>query len=231
MNILQRIFTDYYEEIKYTLHPRDSEMENIDKMLNCGDPSFGGAMYVCTTCHNMKFVPFRCKSRFCPTCGVKYSQERSTSMAFKLVNCTHRHCVFTIDEELRHFFLEDRSLLNCLFRAVQSVILHMFNKINKSQNFVPGFICVLHTFGRPLEWNPHIHCILSESGIHKSKHRFIKSFTKWRQDILLSFGYDPLFCPHCKKEMALVEVYYRHKWVSLQELYERTMAKVKCRSA
>ena len=147
-------------------------MENIDKMLNCGDPSFGGAMYVCTTCHNMKFVPFRCKSRFCPTCCVKYSQERSTSMAFKLVNCTHRHCVFTIDEELRHFFLVDRSLLNCLFRAVQSVILHMFNKINKSQNFVPGFICVLHTFGRPLEWNPHIHCILSESGIHKSKHRF-----------------------------------------------------------
>ena len=172
MNILQKIFNDYYEVIKYTLHPRDSEMENIDKMLNCGNPSFGGAMYVCTTCHNMKFVPFHCKSRFCPTCGVKYSQERSTSMAFKLVNCTHRHCVFTIDEELRHFFLEDRSLLNCLFRAVQSVILHMFNKINKSQNFVPGFICVLHTFGRPLEWNPHIHCILSESGIHKSKHRF-----------------------------------------------------------
>ena len=206
-------------------------MENIDKMLNCGDPSFGGAMYVCTTCHNMKFVSFRCKSRFCPSCGVKYSQERSTRMAFKLLNCTHRHCVFTIDEELRHFFLEDRSLLNCLFRAVQSVILHMFNKINKSQNFVPGFICVLHTFGRPLEWNPHIHCILSESGIHKSKHRFIKSFTKWRQDILLSFGYDPLFCPHCKKEMALIEVYYRHKRVSLQELYERTMAKVKCRSA
>lgn len=139
-------------------------MENINKMLNCGDPSFGGAMYVCTTCHNMKFVPFRCKSRFCPTCGVKYSQERSTSMAFKLINCTHRHCVFTIDEELRHFFLEDRSLLNCLFRAVQSVILHMFNKMNKSQNFVPGFICVLHPFGRPLEWNPHIHCTLSEGG-------------------------------------------------------------------
>lgn len=95
---------------------------------------------------------------------MKYSQERSTRMAFKLVNCTHRHCVFTIDEELRHFFLEDRSLLNCLFRAVQSVILRMFNKMNQSQNFVPGFICVLHTFGRPLEWNPHIHCILSEGG-------------------------------------------------------------------
>ena len=62
MNILQRIFTDYYEEIKYTLHPRKTEMENIDKMLGCGDPSFGGAMYVCTHCGNFKFVPFRCHS-------------------------------------------------------------------------------------------------------------------------------------------------------------------------
>ena len=62
MNILQRIFTDYYEEIKYTLHPRKTEMENIDKMLGCCDPSFGGAMYVCTHCGNFKFVPFRCHS-------------------------------------------------------------------------------------------------------------------------------------------------------------------------
>ena len=157
MNILQSIFKDHYEEIEYLLHPRPVVMNNIDKMINCGDPSFGGAMYGCSHCGNLKFVPFRCHSKFCPTCGAKYSIDRSTVMSFKLVNCTHRHCVFTIDDELRHFFLEDRSLLNCLFSAVRSVVLRMFNKINKSKNFVPGFVCVLHTFGRPLEWNPHIH--------------------------------------------------------------------------
>lgn len=27
-------------------------------------------------------------------------------------------------------------------------MLRMFAKMNKSENFVPGFICVLHTFGR-----------------------------------------------------------------------------------
>lgn len=75
MNILQRIFTDYYEEIKYTLHHRASEMENIEKMINCGDPSFGGAMYGCPHCGNLKSVPFRYHSRFCPTCGNKYSME------------------------------------------------------------------------------------------------------------------------------------------------------------
>ena len=42
MNILQEIFKDNYEIIQYTLHPRAVEMENIEKMMNCGDPSFGG---------------------------------------------------------------------------------------------------------------------------------------------------------------------------------------------
>ena len=381
MNILQKIFTDYYEVIQYTLHPRDVEMENIDRMIHCGDPSYGGVMYACPTCGHMKFVAFRCKSRFCPTCGVKYAQERSTSMAFKLIQCTHRHCVFTIDEELRPFFLKDRSLLDCLFQAVRSVVMNMFRKINQSKNFVPGFICVLHTFGRPLEWNPHIHCLITEGGfsddgfwrtvkhfnymllrksfqtallnemekcigpsfkktkaliyqkdkngfyvyakpnlcdtstilkyisrylgrpvialrridsydgenvtfhynrhednafirktipaidfiklliqhipewnfkmtryyglyarhrekdktlykaIHKSKHRFIRSFTQWRNNIILSFGYDPLKCPHCNKEMIFLEVYHNHHRVPLEELYEKVMRKARCRSA
>jgi hypothetical protein len=85
-------------------------------------------------------------------------------MSFKLVNVRHRHCVFTIDEQLRDFFLNDRSLLDCLFHAVNSVISRMFFKQNKSMNFTPGFIMVLHTFGRDLKWNPHIHCLISEGG-------------------------------------------------------------------
>lgn len=31
-------------------------------------------------------------------------------------------------------------------------------------NFTPGFITVLHTFGRDLKWNPHIHRLISEGG-------------------------------------------------------------------
>ena len=129
MNILQKIFTDHYEEIKYTLHPRDTEMENIEKMIHCGDPSFGGAMYHCPHCGNFKYVPFHCHSRFCPSCGNKYSMERTTSMTFKLINVKHRHCVFTIDENLRDFFLKERSLLDCLFHSVASVISRMFFEV------------------------------------------------------------------------------------------------------
>lgn len=53
--------------------------------------------------------------------------------------------------------------------------------------------------------------------------------------ILLSFGYDPLQCPDCKIKMTFVELYFKHHTVSLDELYERTMAKakakVRCRSS
>ena len=165
MNILQTIFKNHFEEMQYILHTRDSVLENIEKMINCVDPSYGVALYKCSHCTNFKFVPFRCKSRACPTCGNKYSIERTTSMSFKIVNVPHRHCVFTIAEELRPFFLQDRKLLNLLFLAVRSVVLRMFHKDNKTELFTPGFICVLHTFGRDLKWNPHIHCLISEGGI------------------------------------------------------------------
>lgn len=167
-NVLQDIFKDHYEEMLYILHPRKSVIENVDRMINCGDPSFGGAMYGCSKCGTFKFVPFRCHSRFCPICGTKYSIDRTTSMSFKIINAQHRHCVFTIDSELRHFFLENRKLLSLLFDAVQSVIFRAFYKDNKSECFTPGFILVLHTFGRDLKWNPHIHCLVSEGGIGNS---------------------------------------------------------------
>ena len=380
MNVLQQIFKEHYEEMLYILHPRSSVIENVEKMINCGDPSFGGAMFACPSCSNFKFVPFRCHSRFCPTCGNMYSIDRTTSMSFKLIDVPHRHCVFTIPEELRHLFLEDRSLLNCLFSAVNSVISRMFHKDNKSELFTPGFLCVLHTFGRDLKWNPHIHCLVSEGGIgnslrwahkkhfnfsflrhafqtallnelhlklgssfkkvkatiysnhkdgfyvyaesntcdpslvlkyigrylarppiatsridsydgdfvtfhyhrhedekpvietlpvltfisrliqhipekhfkmiryygiyarhkksdqslrrflSKEKHPIYLSFNYWRNSILHSFGYDPLECSVCGKTMLFVELYLKHNYVPLHDLYEKVMRNSPCRS-
>lgn len=381
MNVLQKIFNDHYEEMIYILHPRKSVIENVEKMLNCGDPSYGGAIYGCNKCGNLKFVPFRCHSRFCPTCGNKYSIDRTTSMSFKIINVQHRHCVFTIAEELRPIFLHNRELLNCLFIAVNSVVHRLFHKDNKTELFTPGFICVLHTFGRDLKWNPHIHCLISEGGlgnsglwrhkkhfnykfmrdsfqtallnelqkhlgnsfkkvkasiyhnlkngfyvyakpskcmpdavlkyigrylgrlviatsridnydgesvtfhynrhedeklitetipaldfiqrlvqhipekhfkmiryyglyarhresdkkliraIQKEKHSFFLSFNRWRECILASFGYDPLKCTRCGNIMSLLELYFKHQRVPLDELYKKAMAKAKgCRS-
>ncbi len=61
--------------------------------------------------------------------------------------------------------------------------------------------------------------------IHRSKHRFYRSFNQWRTAILSPFGYDPLKCPECNHQMEFLELYYNHQCVSLQELYEKAMSK------
>lgn len=87
-----------FEEAEYIIHSHPIVMENAGKMIYCGDPSYGGAMYDRPHCGKLKLVPFRCHSKFCPACSNKYCIERSTKMSFKLIDYTHRHLVFTIDE-------------------------------------------------------------------------------------------------------------------------------------
>nr|WP_330412182.1 transposase [Dorea formicigenerans] len=67
--------------------------------------------------------------------------------------------------------------------------------------------------------------------VPKSKRRILMDFNKWRQLFPLSFGYDPLQCPKCNHKMEFLELYHKHKPVSLEELYERAMAKYHCRSS
>ena len=135
MNILQKIFSDNLTELS-KLNTRPAVMKNVHKMINCGNPSYGGAMYYCPDCNHLKFIPFRYHSRFCPSCGTKYTMDRTDAMSFKLINTVHRHCVFTIDKNLRIFFRRDRSLLNLLFSAVRSVWYRYFFKIKKNENIL-----------------------------------------------------------------------------------------------
>ncbi len=147
--------------------------------------------------------------------------QRSTRKAPPVcpLNCfPARHCVFTIDERLRHFFLEDRPLLGCLFQAVRSVVLLLFRKLNKSKNFVPGFICVLHTFGRSLQWNPHIHCLITEGGFSddsfwRNVKHFSYTFLRSAFQTALLNEMEKRIGPSFKKTKALI--YRKDKTVSM----------------
>lgn len=160
---IKEIFADHWDAFLELGHPiRSAVFKNVDKIIKCGDPSMGHAIYHCDHCGKMKHVYFTCKSRFCNSCGAKYTQDRASSISSKLINSRHRHIVFTIPEELRIFFRKDRDLLNLLFKASSDTVLTWFYNQNKSENFKPGIISTLHTFGRDLKWNPHIHMLLTE---------------------------------------------------------------------
>ena len=61
--------------------------------------------------------------------------------------------------------------------------------------------------------------------LSRQHHRFILSNSDWRTRIAMSFGYDPLQCPCCKKTMELAEIYYGHHRVPLEELYRKAWEK------
>lgn len=162
---IKDIFNDHWYsflEDNPNLEIRPVVHSEVEKMMGCGSLSNGYAVYSCENCNNYLFVPFTCKSRFCTSCGSKYTLDRADTISRKAINCPHRHITFTIHQTLRPLFQKDRILLNLLFEAVSSTILSWFYEQNHKENFTPGFISTLHTFGHDLKWNPHIHVLITE---------------------------------------------------------------------
>ena len=145
-------------------------LDSVYKMMSCQDPSLGHAVYECPDCHRTFCVPFTCKSRFCNTCAIKYQMDRALEISSKLIRCEHRHITFTIPAQLRLYFFNDHKLLNILFKAAEECILFHFKKRAPLKKYIPGIILVLHTFGRDLKWNPHIHCLVTEGASSNVKH-------------------------------------------------------------
>ena len=161
VKLFRQIFADHFHELSDT-PLRSVVIENVERMLSCGDPKKGGTMYGCPTCDTLRFSPCHCGSRFCPSCGNLYNSKRAQAMAEKVIDAPHRHITFTIPAEFRDFFRLDRTTLNDLFDAVSDTLFYVFRNLSKTEKFIPGFIAVLHTFGRDLKWNPHIHVLLCE---------------------------------------------------------------------
>lgn len=148
---------------------RPAVMKSINLVILCFLRDLGHSAYECPFCENFTFVWHTCKSRFCNSCGMKYQKIRSASVLAKVFDCSHRHAVFIVPEPLRDYFLKDRSLLNELFGAVNDTLSYVIKKAgNKSDSLIPCAVLTLHSFGRGLNWIPHIHVLLAEGGVRKS---------------------------------------------------------------
>ena len=168
---IKDIFLDHWNDFLNTfptLNIRETVFYNVKRMIKCKTLDLGFDIFKCPNCNKEKFCFHTCKSRICSSCGNKYNNERQTSIFSKLFKFKHRHIVWTIPEELRKYFREDRKRLSLLFKASQIVIESWFHDKYKKQNVTPAFISILHTYGRSLIWNPHIHMILLEGGMNKN---------------------------------------------------------------
>lgn len=167
---------------------RPSILDNIQRTLLCNTIYLGYDGFECPACGNEMLFFHKCHSRFCTSCGVKYQKKLAAEAEAMCVDTPHRHIVFTIPEAYRIYFRRERQALNLLFVAARNTIAKVTNeKIYRKEkkkrgqtghlhndkdnyylyrNFkdanIFGMIASIHTFGRDLKWNPHIHALVPE---------------------------------------------------------------------
>jgi hypothetical protein len=181
-NILKRIFFDenqHWEKFKnkYKRKIRPIVTKEVEKFRDCGNPKKGFKLFVCEGCHDVRKVPYRCKGRFCTTCSVGESEEWSRLLTEDVLQVNHRHVIFTIDEGLRDVFLLHRHLLKDLMDAAAKLLINFFQKKAK---VTPGIIAGLHTFGSRVNFNPHVHMLVTMGGLTKKG--------EWKQYDFLPFA-------------------------------------------
>lgn len=180
---IKQIFEDHWISFK---DERESELrpsiiDEVEKMLACRDfAKLGYAVYRCPECGKVeRIIPFSCKSRFCNSCGKVAVDNWIDNACSWFLDVPYHHLVFTIPKELRNVFLYDRSLYNILFKAASRTVLEW---CRDSGEYVPGLVCILHTFGSELNHNPHIHMMITGGGLSAgSGDRWVSNeFISWK---------------------------------------------------
>ncbi len=138
---------------------RPAVRRNFRKILECGTPALGAEVYASATQH--KVVHHTCKSRSCPSCGYKATMEWQRQIQASLPEIPFAAIVFTMPSVLWPFYQRNRHLLEELPLLGASVIQQWAAETHELE--LMG-VAVRHTFGRHLNFNPHLHVLVSAAG-------------------------------------------------------------------
>lgn len=144
---------------------KDRIRENIVvvmvKLLSCRSIIRGRQEYHCPHCQQVKYVFFSCKSRACSSCGKKATDLWIQKQHTILPATSWQHMTFTMPDDLWDFFWYNRYLLNEISKMAANCV----QTIAKHKGVLPGIFIALHTFGRNLKRNVHIHLSTTLGGL------------------------------------------------------------------
>jgi hypothetical protein len=109
-------------------------------------------------------VPFSCKTRlFCPSCHeakvliwIEDIKERL------LLDVPHRFWTFSVPKRLRYYFLRNRKLLGLMVTAANNTIIKAMGQGKHKKWQRPGIIALIQTHSGVLEWNAHLHLLVTD---------------------------------------------------------------------
>jgi hypothetical protein len=145
----------------------------IRSIIACRTESLGTLHYECSECKSTFNLYRSCGNRHCPTCGGAKNQAWLTERIDRLLPVPHFMITFTVPSVLRPFFLHhQRECYGAFFTASSSVLSRLASEDTWFPGDTPGFFGVLHTWGRTLQYHPHIHYIVPGGAFNRETHRW-----------------------------------------------------------
>lgn len=149
---------------------RKEEYSTLNLMALCRQGPLGYNHARCQDCRHREWYASSCGNRHCPNCLGPRQAEWSQKVCERLPDCPHFHVVFTVPEQLHDFFEANYKIAADILFGAATETLKLFQKNNWRME--SGFLAVLHTWGRALNWHPHLHVLVSAGGRNLSTGRW-----------------------------------------------------------
>lgn len=132
----------------------------IEAIIHCRTPVCGVAHYVCEQCGELHTMYSSCGNRHCPTCQHHKTRQWLEKQMDRQLPGHHFMITFTVPEKIRSFIRSHQRLAySAMFKASSEALSKLASDEKYMGGDLPGFFGVLHTWGRTLEYHPHIHYI------------------------------------------------------------------------
>ncbi len=160
MTAIQHIFRTYADPYlaKYRDRIPHSHLKVIDAISSCRTDTHGVSVYACNDCGELHGLPASCGNRHCPTCQGANARHWLNTQLDRRLPGHHFLLTFTVPQQIRDWMrANQRIAYNAMFAASSAAIAKLARDPRHIGADKPGFTGVLHTWGRQLQYHPHIH--------------------------------------------------------------------------
>jgi hypothetical protein len=130
------------------------------RAMQCRTPVLGAEVYASE--HEERIFNHTCKSRPCASCGHRGSLQWRRERRSALPNVPYKGITFTMPDVLWPIFRDNPALAKALPDLAAKVIQ---TRICLKHALRVGVIAILHTFNGKLEFNSHVHAMVTAGGL------------------------------------------------------------------
>jgi len=148
----------------------------IEAIVRCRTQDNGAVVYQCEQCGLDHVLNRSCGNRHCPQCQSHKTRMWLERQMGRMLPGHHFMITFTVPEELRDFIRSNQRICYAaLFAASSDAMKKLCLDPRHVGGNLPGFFGVLHTWGRQLQYHPHIHYVVPGGAISTADGRWRRS--------------------------------------------------------